>query len=219
MVFAQRMETPYCGCCAAPGSTQRPCLDVFFQQAPATSDQQITSTCTTHQTSRRLHMSQVPQALPSTGFSLPWTKSEHPPASELHTHLFNLKERPLPLISRLCYFFYSVAFRGLLCSRNGKYFTSQEFVQEASTHSSIFQPCQPCDKAWSLESSSQSHQVSHCLGYTQACTGFYVKPQWPPTQEGVGWDLVYRSTQCSKHVETWQWWAKLKCLMSFYLFS
>lgn len=100
-----------------------------------------------NQTSRRLHMSQVPQALPSTGFSLPWTKSEHPPASELHTHLFNLKERPLPLISRLCYFFYSVAFRGLLCSRNGKYFTSQQFVQEALTHSSIFQPCQPCDKA------------------------------------------------------------------------
>lgn len=91
MVFVWRMETPHSDCCAAPGSTQLPCLNVFFQQAPATSNQQITSPCTPHQTTRSLHMSQVPQALPSMGFSLLWNKSEQPPASEPHTYLFNPK--------------------------------------------------------------------------------------------------------------------------------
>lgn len=192
---------------------------LFFQQAPATSDQQ--DYLHLHHSPNLQKTSYEPN-IPSSAqhrFQSP-VNQEHLPASELHTYLFNLKERPLPFISRLCCFFYAVAFRGLFCSRNGKYFTSQQFVQEASTHSSIFQPCQPCDKVWPLESSSPSHQVTHCLGYTQLCTEFYGKPQWPPTQkEGVGWHLVYRSTQCSKYVETWQWWPKLKCLMSFYLFS
>lgn len=145
MVFAQRMETPHCDCCAAPGSTQLPRLDVFFQQAPATSDQQ--DYLHLHHSPNLQKTSYEPN-IPSSAqhrFQSP-VNQEHLPASELHTYLFNLKERPLPFISRLCCFFYAVAFRGLFCSRNGKYFTSQQFVQEASTHSSIFQPCQPCDK-------------------------------------------------------------------------
>lgn len=73
IVFAWRMDTPHCDCCAAPAQLSCHAWMYFFKQAPATSDQQITSTCTTHQTSRRLHMSQVLQALPTTGFSLLWT--------------------------------------------------------------------------------------------------------------------------------------------------
>lgn len=97
------------------------------------------------------------------------SQKNHQPQSSAPTYLTQ-KERPLPFISRQCYFFYSAAFRGLLCSRSRKYFTSQQFVQEALRHSSIFQPCQPYNKAWSLESSSESHEVSHCLGFY---TGMY----------------------------------------------